>query len=103
MRAAVRTKTTNEPQLELFTVNALRIPIYETTHPIRPDGRETLAGVPTQNGNRVRDERSPTRDAADSGGTDREGTRRASPETDSAGSDATTGPRPGLGNGLSAI
>src|SRR5882724_11200127 len=47
MRAAVKTKTTTEPQLELFAVNTLRIPIYETTHPIRTDGRETLAGVPT--------------------------------------------------------
>src|SRR5207244_2864826 len=56
-----------------------------------------------ENGRGTRSEEPASSDAADSGGTNREGTRRNAPETDSAGSDTTTSPRPGLGNGLSAI
>lgn len=103
MRAAVRTKTTTEPQLELFTVNTLRIPIYETTHSIWTDRQETLARISAENGRGTRSEERAPGNAADSGGTDRNGTGPDSEKTDSAGTDTATGPRPGLGNGLSTI
>jgi hypothetical protein len=103
MRIATRTKTTTEPQLELFTVNALRIPIYESTHPIRPDGRATLAGVPAEDGHGTRSAEPAPRDAAGGGGADGNGTGRDSPEADASGIDGATGPRPGLGNGAGAI
>ena len=103
MRASVRTKTTNEPQLELFTVNALKCPIYETTHSIRPNGGEALAGVPAEDGRRTRSEEPTSRVAARSGGANRNGTRPDSPEADSAGSNAATGARPSLGNGAGEI
>src|ERR1017187_6847225 len=101
MRTAVRTNA--EPQLELFSVNALRIPIYETTYPIRPDGRAALAGIPPANGRGTRSDEPAPRDDDDGGGTDRNGTGPASPAVDPAGSDAASGARPGLGNGAGEI
>ena len=103
MRIAVRTKTTNEPQLGLFTVNALKFPIYETTHSIRPDGGEALAGVPPKNGNGVREQRTAARNVDHGGGADRNGNGRDSPEADSAGSNAATGARSSLGIGMPEI
>src|ERR1017187_4690347 len=103
MRVAVRTRTTPEPQLELFAFGGLKIPHYEDTHTIRPDGREALAGIPPPNGRGTRSDEPAPRDAADGGGTDRNGTGPASPAVDPAGSDAASGARPGLGNGAGEI
>src|ERR1039457_4828472 len=103
MRVAIQTRTTPEPQLELFAFGGLKIPHYETTHTIRPDGRETLAGIPPANGRGTRSDEPASRDAVDSGGTDRNGTGPASPTVDETGTAATTGPRPGLGNGAGEI
>src|ERR1017187_1286342 len=103
MPVAVRTRTTPEPQLELFAFGVPLIPRYETTDTIRPDGRETLAGILPPNGRGTRSDGPTPRDAADGGGTDRNGTGPASPATDSAGSDAATSARPSLGNGAGAI
>ena len=87
-------------QLDLFGLQRLN---YETTYPIWPDGREALAGVPAANGRGTRSDEPASRDAADSGGTDRNGTGPASPAVDPAGSDAAIGARPSLGNGAGEI
>ena len=87
-------------QLDLFGLQRLN---YETTHPIRPDGRETLAGIPPANGRGAGSVEPAPRDAADGGGTDRNGTGPASPAVDPAGCNAAIGARPGLGNGAGEI
>src|SRR5436309_1809595 len=87
MRAAARSKTTNESQLELFTLSALRSPIGETTHAIRPDGGKTLAGIPAQYGRATRSERPTRSDGAGGGGTDGVRTGPNSPPVDSPGLD----------------
>src|ERR1039458_5694200 len=87
-------------QLDLFGVQRLN---YETTYPIRPDGRAALAGIPPPNGRGTGSDDPASRDAADGGGTDRTGTGPDAPAVDPTGSDAAISARPGLGNGAGAL
>ena len=103
MRTAVRTKSTTEPQLELFTVNALRVPIYETTHSIRSPGREILAGIPAEDGSRTRADGPAAPDAAGSGGANGSGTGRPAPALHPTGADAVPSAPAGLGDRPGAL
>src|SRR5258705_509431 len=52
--AARRSSSDSDRQLDLF---AYQTPTYDTADSIRPDGRETLARVPSKDGSRPRNER----------------------------------------------
>src|SRR6266496_3995926 len=103
MRATVAAKRHFDSQLELFTGNALRFPIYEATHSIWPDGRTALAGVPSSDGRRIGGEGTAPRDAADGRGPTRTGIGPPAAAIDGPGFESAASPSPGVGNGAGAI
>lgn len=76
---AARRVVRDDLQLDLFDFNALRFPEDETTNPIRPDGRETLASTPTCDGRGIGGKGAAPPDVARSGGPDRGGVGFAPP------------------------
>src|SRR5437899_3165985 len=89
-----------DTQLELF---ARKGTDYEYADSIRPDGRETLAGVPAQDGRGTGSAGKAAGDAVRSPGED-QGRDDGSPNAiDQAGIDAATSPRPGLGDGQGTV
>src|SRR5690242_6475549 len=98
---AVRRKQTNsDQQLDFF-----RTPhrIYDTPDPIRPDGRETLARTPSENGARPGTEGATASDVAGGGGKDEGRNGHVAPGIDEDGKNGATGPHTGLGNGAGEI
>src|SRR5689334_8452222 len=94
---AVRRKTfDSDQQLDLFSSTR---PAYDTTDPIRPNGRETLARIPSENGSGNGSQGPPASDAPGSGGEDEGRNGRSAHAVQEAGIDTAAGPRPGLGNG----
>src|SRR5436309_3254996 len=76
---------------------------YEYTDSIRPDGRETLAGVPAQDGRGTGSARQVAGDAVRGPGKDQRRDDGSPTAIDEAGIDAATGPRPGLGDGQGTL
>src|ERR1051326_3061354 len=95
-----RIESDSEAQLDLF---AQSNSAYATTHTIRPDGRETLAPVPAEDGRGTGIQGDSARDAPRGGGENGPGNGLDPSQTDPARADAPTSPRPGLGNGEGAI
>src|SRR5438445_6676209 len=91
-----RASSENEDQLELFAPTGRT---HEHTHPIRPDGPETLAGVPPEDGAAARSAGEIAGDALRGPGKDQRRDDGTADAIDKAGPDAATGPRPGLGDG----
>src|SRR5688572_20123317 len=101
IRSSARNRAKNNgSQLEFFSLTPYG---YETPHPIRTNGGETLAGIPPTNGGGTGNEKPPPTNAPGSGGTNGQGTRSDSPPVDSGGTHAATGTRPGLGDGAGEI
>ena len=91
-------------QLNLFSTNQN----HYDQHPnnadtIRQNGGETLAGIPSQHGERNGSEGRPSGDAAGGGGTNGGRDARPDHEVSAAGLDAATGAQPRLGNGAGGI
>jgi len=95
-----RARPDNDDQLELFTPTGKT---HENTHSIRPDGRETLAGVPAEPGRGTRGTRGIAGDALRSSGENQGRDGRSADAIDEAGPDAATGERSGLGNGQGTL
>src|SRR5208283_287803 len=87
-------------QLDLF---ASPRPTHETIDPIRPNGRDTLAGALPEDGARTGAQGPPPPDAAGGRGQDEGGDGDAPGPADEAGSDTTASPRSGLGNGAGEV
>src|ERR1019366_1906654 len=90
----------DDSQLEFFKLTSTR---YEAAHPIRPDGRATLAGIPAKDGGRPGENGHPSPDAPRSGGANGERTGPDSLRADLEGAHSPTGPRPSLGDGAGAL
>src|SRR5208283_5357568 len=98
--ALKRSKAKQQDQLDLFGGNGNG---HEHTDSIRIDGGETLAGTsPPHGGGNGADGDAPA-DVVGGRGEDQERNGRDSPTTDPTGTDATAGPRPGLGNGQGEV
>src|ERR1700676_2836413 len=98
---APRRQTTNDgSQLDLF---GQKDRVYATVDSIRPDGRETLAGTPTENGTGTGSDGPPARNAAGGPGEDRGRNGPAPPPIDETGPDGAASARPGVGNGARKI
>src|SRR5258708_20265278 len=89
-----------DTQLDLFCYER-----KETNHDeaVRNDGRETLARVPPENGERLGTERTAPGDVVGSGGENGERDVRPDPERNEGWINGTTGPRSVLGNGEGEI
>src|SRR6266542_6473165 len=90
----------DDTQLDLFSYAR-----NDTNHAdaIRNDGRETLARVPSQNGEATANQREAARDAPGSGRQDGGGIVSPSAEVDEPRINGATSARPGLGNGEGEI
>src|SRR5476651_2713858 len=93
---------TDDEQLNLFSFNQNN---YDSNHtdPIRQNGGEALARIPSEPGARNGSQRNLGGDAAGGGGEN--GGRNARPdhEVSEARLDGATGAQPGLGNGAGEI
>src|SRR5579883_1296236 len=98
--AARRTNSDSDAQLDLFSTQR---PIHDTVDTIRPDGRETLARTPSEDGARTGTNGTPASNASGGGGKDEGRNGDASHAIDGAGINGATGTRPGLGNGEGEI
>src|ERR1043166_4157170 len=87
-------------QLDLFTAPR---PKHDTVDSVRPDGRTTLAGAPSEDGPRIGTEGTSASDAPGGGGKDEGRNGNVANTVDEAGSDGPTSSRPGLGNGEGEI
>src|SRR5215469_6942611 len=85
-------------QLDLFST-----PRHETTDSIRPDGRETLARTLPEDGSRLGTQGDSAPDASGSRREDQGRNGDTAHGTDEPGSNGSTGPRPGLGDGAGEI
>src|SRR5882762_9630270 len=85
-----------ELQLDLF---GSRIPTNDAFNAIRLPGRETLEGVPAEDGRGTGEERELARDASGSRGTNGQGNGRVAPRFPGTGSDGGAGTATGLGIG----
>ncbi len=100
-RMRVRSRARNDDlQLDLFS---LKLPCHETVDAVWPDGRETLARVPAEDGGGSRSKGAAPRDVIGSGRENGGGNGRDSPQANPAGPDAPAGPRPGLGDSAGEI
>src|SRR5580658_8855332 len=98
--AARRNNLNSDAQLDLFSTQR---PKYDNADPIRPDGRETLARKPSQDGARMGTERTPAPDAAGGGGKDEGRNGHAANGFDTAGINGAAGADAGVGNGAGEI
>src|SRR5450755_265891 len=89
-----------DQQLDLFST---RRPTHDNLDPIRPDGRETLARTPSENGARTGTEGIAATDAPGGGGKDEGRNGHAANGFDATGGNGTTSADPGLGNGAGKI
>ena len=103
MRATARANATDNLQLDLFGLTAPKITIYENAHEIRPNGREALAGVPSENDRPTGSEEPVARIAFGGRGKDGDGTGSASPAIDETGIDGAAGGRPSMGTDAGEI
>src|SRR6266496_507079 len=87
-------------QLDLFTRNGTD---YEYADTIRPDGRETLAGVPAHDGRGAGSARQIAGDAVRSPGENQRRDGGSPNAIDETGIDAAAGPRPGVGDGQGTL
>src|ERR1700692_3579654 len=95
-----RNQLPSDQQLDLFST--LR-PTNDTADTIRPDGRETLARAPSEDGARTGTNGTPAPDASGGGGKDEGRNGHAANGFDATGINGAEGPRPGLGNGEGEI
>src|SRR5271169_4151320 len=90
-----------DQQLDLFST---RRPTHDTTDTIRPDGRETLARTPSENGARTGAEGASAPDAPRSGGKDEGRNGHAANGVDAETKiNGSTGADAGVGNGAGEI
>src|SRR5215470_13182721 len=95
-----RTYQDLDRQLDLFTAPRQK---HETSNPIRPDGRDTLARTLPEDGARIGTQGDSATNASGSGGEDQGRNGDAAHRTDEAGSHSSTGQRPGLGDGAGEV
>ena len=98
--AARRNSPRSDEQLDLFSTQR---PTHDTVDTIRPDGRETLARTPPEDGARTGANGTPAPDASGGGGKDEGRNGHAANGVDAAGVNGATSPRPGLGDGEGEI
>src|SRR5580700_6872553 len=98
--AVRRNNLNSDAQLDLFSTQR---PKYDNADTIRPDGRETLARTPSEDGARLGTERTPAPDAAGRGGKDEGRNGHATDGFDAAGINGAAGADTGLGNGAGEI
>src|SRR5437588_1104442 len=98
--AARRRNLDSDEQLDLFTSPKAT---YDTIDTIRPDGRETLARTPSEDGARTGTEGSPSSNAAGRRGKDQGGAGDTQNAVDETGINGATSSRPGLGDGTSKV
>src|SRR5580658_4082029 len=98
--AARRNNLNADAQLDLFSTQR---PKYDNADPIRPDGRETLARTPSEDGARLGTERTPAPDAVGGGGKDEGRNDLAADGFDAAGINGAAGADAGVGNGAGEI
>src|SRR6266571_3135818 len=98
--AARRSNLDSDEQLDLFASRRLT---HDTVDPIRPDGRETLARTPSEDGARTGTEGTPASDASGGGGKDEGRNGHAPNAVDETGINSATSPRRGLGDGEGEI
>src|SRR3984957_19255182 len=98
--AARRNNLNSDAQLDLFST---RRPTNDNADTIRPDGRETLARTPSEDGTRLGTERTPATDAARSGGKDEGRNGHAANGFDAPGINGAAGADAGVGNGAGEI
>src|ERR1022692_3187621 len=89
-----------DQQLDLFKE---RRPTHDSVDAIRPDGRETLARTPPEDGARTGTNGAPASDAPGRGGENEGRNGHAQNGVDAAGINGATSSRPGLGNGEGEI
>src|SRR5438552_2082150 len=98
--AVPRKSLDSDQQLDLFSIAK---PTYDTTDSIRPNGREALARVSSENGPRTGGQGSPSPDPPGRGG-ENEGRNGHSPNRlDEAGVNGRPGTPPGLGDGAGEV
>src|ERR1700692_3921318 len=98
--AARRNIPSSDAQLDLFSTQR---PTHDTVDTIRPDGRETLARTPPEDGARTGTNGTPAPDASGGGGKDEGRNGHLANGFDATGINGAEGPRPGLGNGEGEI
>src|ERR1700676_1931346 len=98
--AARRNIPSSDAQLDLFSTQR---PTHDTVDTIRPDGRETLARTPSEDGARTGTDGTPAPDAPGSGGKDEGRNGHAANGVDAAGINGAASPDAGLGNGEGKI
>src|SRR5258708_6169994 len=98
--AIPRNHVESDEQLDLFST---RRPTDDTVSPIRPDGRETLARTPPEDGARTGSEGVASSDALGGGGQDEGRNGHVANGIDEAGINGATSARSGLGNGAGEI
>src|SRR5208283_3078897 len=98
--AARRNNSSSDEQLDLFST---RRPTHDTADAIRPDGRETLARIPPENGARPGTEGVAAPDASGGGGKDEGRNGHAANGIDEAGKNGAASPDAGVGNGAGEI
>src|SRR5208283_5165383 len=98
--AARRNNSSSDEQLDLFST---RRPTHDTADAIRPDGRETLARIPPENGARPGTEGVAAPDASGGRGKDEGRNGHAANGIDEAGINGAASADPGLGVGAGKI
>src|ERR1039458_9416564 len=93
---------TDDEQLNLFSFNQNN---YDSNHtdPIRQNGGETLARIPSEHGGGNGSQRNPSGNALGGGGEDGQRDARPDYEVPTARLDGAAGERPGMGNGAGGI
>ena len=98
--AARRNIPISDAQLDLFSTQRST---NDTADTIRPDGRETLARTPPEDGARTGTNGTPAPDASGGGGKDEGRNGHATNGIDAAGINGAASPDAGLGNGEGEI
>src|SRR6266436_8409430 len=93
-------RTKQDAQLDLFSFTGAT---DEHTHPIRTDGRETLARTLPEDGAANGDSRTAARPVAGGGGEDERRNGDAAAAVHASGPDSATGPRSGVGIGAGEL
>src|SRR4051812_24032882 len=94
--ATRRSSSDSDQQLDLFSYQR---PTHDTVDTIRPNGRETLARIPSENGPRTGSEGTASPDASRSGREDEGGNGEPAHRADEAGSHSGSSSPPGVGDG----